>query len=261
MGSHGTIPLTIVAPLPDLCRHMANCIARAEKEVFLATNFWIHSDASTLITNALRELSRRAGARGERVVVKVIYDRGNPRQVYDNHLSVPEKKYTTGKVRLPSAKEIPNIDMQVINYHRPVLGTFHAKFMIVDRRVALVQSSNIQDNDNLEMMVRLEGPIVDSIYDSAVISWGRSFDTPLPMLSSPAASEEGYEAVPEYVNDEDGLSTLLKQHTTKHPHYDPDLLSEVQRVNSALEPSAGESKTQAATKHLSTSLDMAPTSR
>ncbi|GFF12319.1 phospholipase D Active site motif protein [Aspergillus terreus] len=254
MGSHGTIPLTIVAPLPDLCRHMANCIARAEKEVFLATNFWIHSDASTLITNALRELSRRAGARGERAVVKVIYDRGNPRQVYDNHLSVPEKKYTTGKVRLPSAEEIPNIDMQVINYHRPVLGTFHAKFMIVDRREALVQSSNIQDNDNLEMMVRLEGPIVDSIYDTAVISWGRSFDTPLPMLSSPAAGEEGYEAVPEYVNDEDGLSTLLKQHTTKHPHYDPDLLSEVRRVNSALEPSAGESKTQAATKHLNTTI-------
>ncbi|KAL5364539.1 hypothetical protein BJX96DRAFT_168364 [Aspergillus floccosus] len=255
MGSHGTIPLTIVAPLPDLCRHMANCIARAEKEVFLATNFWIHSDASTLITNALCELSRRAGDRGKRVVVKVIYDRGNPRQVYDSHLRVPEKKYITGKVRLPSAEEIPNIDMQVINYHRPVLGTFHAKFMVVDRRIALIQSSNIQDNDNLEMMVRLEGPIVDSIYDTALISWGRSFDTPLPMLSSPAADEGGYEIMYQHFDVEnDGLSTILKQHTTKYPHYDPDLLSEERRVNSALEPSEEESKTQAVTKHLNTSI-------
>ena len=81
MGSNGVVPLTIVAPLPDLCRHMANCIVRAEKEVFLATNYWIFSDASTLITNALRELSRRAGERGEKVVVKVLYDRGDPRQV------------------------------------------------------------------------------------------------------------------------------------------------------------------------------------
>jgi hypothetical protein len=81
MGSNGVVPLTIVAPLPDVCRHMANCIARAEKEVFLATNYWIYSDASTLITNGLKKLSKRAGERGEKVVVKVLYDRGDPRQV------------------------------------------------------------------------------------------------------------------------------------------------------------------------------------
>lgn len=60
---------------------MSNCIARAEKEVFLATNYWQASDASTLITNSLKELSRRAGERGEKAIVKIIYDRGNPKQV------------------------------------------------------------------------------------------------------------------------------------------------------------------------------------
>ena len=173
MGSHGVLPLTIVAPLPDICRHMSNCIARAEREVFLATNFWIHSHASTLVTNAFRELSRRAGQRGTKVVVKVVYDRGAPQQVWENHLNVHEKDFAGEKVKLPAPEEIPNIDLQVINYHRPIFGTFHAKFMIVDRRVALLQSNNIQDNDNLEMMVRLEGPIVDSLYDSALVSWGR----------------------------------------------------------------------------------------
>lgn len=81
LGSTGVLPLTIVAPLPDLCRHLANCIVRAEHEIFLGTNFWIHSDASTLITNAIRELSRRAGERGQKIVMKMIYDRGDPRQV------------------------------------------------------------------------------------------------------------------------------------------------------------------------------------
>lgn len=80
-GSTGVLPLTIVAPLPDLCRHMANCIVRAQHEVFLGTNFWIHSDASTLVTNAIRELSKRAGERGQKIVMKMIYDRGDPRQV------------------------------------------------------------------------------------------------------------------------------------------------------------------------------------
>ncbi|KAI9873321.1 MAG: hypothetical protein M1830_000543 [Pleopsidium flavum] len=81
MGSSGVLPLTIISPLPDICRHMSNCIARAEKEVFLATNYWQSSDASTLITNSLKELSRRAGERGEKAIVKIMYDRGNAKQV------------------------------------------------------------------------------------------------------------------------------------------------------------------------------------
>jgi hypothetical protein len=60
---------------------MSNVIARAEKEVFLATNYWQDSDASKLITNAFKELSRRAGERGQKIIVKVLYDRGNAKQV------------------------------------------------------------------------------------------------------------------------------------------------------------------------------------
>jgi len=81
MASRGVVPLTIIAPLPDLCRHLANCIVRAEHEIFLGTNFWIHSDAATLVTNAIRELSKRAGERGRKVIMKMMYDRGDPRQV------------------------------------------------------------------------------------------------------------------------------------------------------------------------------------
>ena len=84
IGTHGVVPLTIISTLPDINRHTASCIVRAEKEIFLATNFWIHSDASILITNALRELSKRAGERGDKVVVKIIYDRGSVKQVCSN---------------------------------------------------------------------------------------------------------------------------------------------------------------------------------
>ena len=81
MGGTGVVPLSIVAPLPDLCRHLANCIVRAKHEIFLGTNFWIHSDAATLVTNAIRELSKRAGQEGRKVIMKMVYDRGDPRQV------------------------------------------------------------------------------------------------------------------------------------------------------------------------------------
>ncbi|KAH8427395.1 IQ calmodulin-binding motif protein [Aspergillus melleus] len=249
MGSHGIVPLTIVAPLPDLCRHMANCIVRAEKEVFLGTNFWIHSDASTLVTNSLRELSKRAGERGTKVIVKVIYDRGDPRQVCENRLDVPEKKYTSSQVKFPPVEEIPNLDLQVINYHRPIFGTFHAKFMVIDRRVALLQSSNVQDNDNLEMMIRMEGPIVDAIYDTALVSWGKSFDAPLPMLSSPAADAPMPSFDTKFPDEQGGI---LPELTKDDPHYDVDVGQEAQRVNGMVEPREGESRTQAVTRHLNT---------
>ncbi|KAL2008576.1 hypothetical protein VTN00DRAFT_6770 [Thermoascus crustaceus] len=261
MGSCGVLPLTIVAPLPDLCRHVSNCIVRAEKEVFLGTNFWVFSDASTLVTNAFRELSRRAGERGTKVVVKIIYDRGNIRQLSDNRQRVTEKEYTGPKVKLPPPEDIPNIDLEIINYHRPMLGTFHAKFMIVDRRIALLQSSNIQDNDNLEMMVQVEGPIVNSFYDMAIISWEKPFDPPLPMLESPAADAPPPTFSTQQTTQEtdENENKPPPEHTTKDPHYDPDIILEARRVNGTLEPRGNETRTEAVTRHLNTTLQPSTT--
>jgi len=36
------------------------------------------------------------------------------------------------------------VDLQVISFHRFALGTFHSKFMIVDRQMACVASNNIE---------------------------------------------------------------------------------------------------------------------
>lgn len=83
IGSTGVVPFVVIGPLNDICRHMSNLIVRAEKEVLLATNYWMASGASTLITDALRELSRRQGERGsgKKLPVKIMYDRGDIKQV------------------------------------------------------------------------------------------------------------------------------------------------------------------------------------
>ncbi|KAH8701565.1 IQ calmodulin-binding motif protein [Talaromyces proteolyticus] len=263
MGSSGVVPLTIISTLPDINRHTANCIVRAKKEVFLATNFWIHSDASMIITNALRELSRRAGERGERVVVKIIYDRGSLKQLYENHQHVSPAEWTGSKVQLPAPEEIPNIDMEVINYHRPMLGTFHAKLCVIDRKIGLLQSNNVQDNDNLEMMSHLEGPIVDAMYDLLLISWNKHFNPPLPMIGSPAAGSVAtlsLQDVPEFIPsknlDSPSFITLrpekevMLESTSKDPHYDSNLYEEAKRVNSQLNPSEGETGRDATARHL-----------
>ena len=93
MGSHGTIPLTVIAPLADIVRHMSNLIVRAEREVILITCSWSPSVGSHLISDALKELSVRAGRRQERVVVKVMYDKAGPAQMMNPRQHVKPDVY------------------------------------------------------------------------------------------------------------------------------------------------------------------------
>jgi phosphatidylserine/phosphatidylglycerophosphate/cardiolipin synthase-like enzyme len=166
MGSYGSIPLSVIAPRVDLVRHMSNTIVRAKKEVLFATCSWSPSDAQKLICDALKELSRRAGARGERVVVKSICDKASAKQFINNHQKASPDVYSGKKIQLPKPDEVSNLDMEICSFHVPLLGTLHAKFMVVDRQIGIVESNNIEDNPNIETITHFEGPIVDSLYDS-----------------------------------------------------------------------------------------------
>ena len=229
--------------------------------MFLATNFWMDSDATRLITDSLKELSKRSQARGEKAVVKVLYDRGSIKQVIKNHYEVPIKEYTGEKVRLPHPDEVPGISLQVINFHRPAVGTFHSKFMVVDRKYGVLCSNNIQDNDNVEMGVCLEGPIVDSLYDVCLISWNNALDPHLPSHNTPAVKgglptfndpsfhnifnqdgtlnvpEAGQAKNPQEVVAEGKEHSGLPMHLPGDPHYDDNLAGEVLRMQAALTPS------------------------
>lgn len=103
-----------------------------------------------------------------------------------------EPEWTAPEVKLPKASEMPWLDFELVNYHHPMLGTFHAKYMVVDRRVALLNSNNIQDRCNVEMMCHFEGPVVDSMYDMALVSWHLALDPQLPLIGKETTgSDEG----------------------------------------------------------------------
>jgi phosphatidylserine/phosphatidylglycerophosphate/cardiolipin synthase-like enzyme len=149
--------------LADIIQHCSNMIVRAEREVFFITCSWSPSVAQRLVKAALIELSRRAGERGQRVVVKMMYDKAAAANIIDAHQLVKSAASSGEKIQLPKPEEIPNIDLEIISLHKLVLGTLHAKFCVVDRKAAAIMSNNMEDNDNVEMMIRVEGPIVDSI--------------------------------------------------------------------------------------------------
>ncbi|WVQ99684.1 hypothetical protein IAU59_006823 [Kwoniella sp. CBS 9459] len=184
LGSTTTMPLSIISLIPDIMQHYRDVIVRAEKEIFLATNYWQPSNSVNTVSQALRDLSARVIKAGRpKVIVKIMYDRGSWEQLWNAH--APVKPNEWAPLDLPTEQDVPGLDMEVINFHRVLLGTFHAKFLIADRKVALINSNNIQDRPNLELMTHLEGPIVDAFYEVALHSWWNKLDPPLPCMSEP----------------------------------------------------------------------------
>ncbi|GMK55205.1 hypothetical protein CspeluHIS016_0202610 [Cutaneotrichosporon spelunceum] len=184
LGSTTTMPLSIISLIPDIMKHYRDVIVRAQHEVFLATNYWQPSDSVNTVTESLKELSARVQKEGRpKVVVKVMYDRGSWEHLWNAHAPVQPSVYT--KLDLPDPKDVPGLHIQVINFHKVLLGTFHVKFLIVDRKVVLLNSCNIQDRPNLEMMTHLEGPVVDSFYDVALHCWYNKLEPPLPCVTKP----------------------------------------------------------------------------
>lgn len=215
LATTGIVPCSIFSTGPDIIEHYCDCIVAARREVILLTNYWQGGKNVNRIADALRELNKRVQERVkqgsttatdekkdlpvgtsttqakplDKIIVKVMWDRG-PQTLADLfrcRKPVPPSMWESNG--LPRKDEIPYLDMEILNYHRPLMGTFHAKLLLVDRQVALINSNNIQDRPNVEACTRLEGDIVNSIYDHALISWGNALQPPLPCLGTPSPKE------------------------------------------------------------------------
>lgn len=80
----------------------------------MATNYWQPSNSVNKISSALMDLSKLVGERKqkEKIVVKIMWDRGQFTQLIDNHPFVTLEGMEA--LDLPRPDEIPNIDLQVI---------------------------------------------------------------------------------------------------------------------------------------------------
>ena len=147
-------------------------------------------------------------------------DAANIRNVLQSRYD--RKPSTWSKIGIPHEK-LDNIDLDLVvasldlfliqNYHVAPLGTFHSKFAIIDRQIALVNSNNINIRSNVEMMCQFEGDIVNSLYDTFLISWGTPISDPpgLPCLTTPATSNRKF-----YFGDRQASSRKSQDGTPEH---------------------------------------------
>lgn len=222
-ASSGVITLTVLSVIPDIMRHYHDIIVAAQKEVLIATNAWEMGQSVELVTSAFTELNKRAGETGRKVVVKILMDAITLKNAIQPR--VPHAPDTWTKIGMPKPEEIPNLQVEIVNYHVAPLGTFHSKFMVADRQIGLINSNNINIRSNVEMMCRVEGDIVNSLYDTFWISWGRSLPNPpgLPCISTPAEPHREFYFASTHKGDPDQdqklPASLVDQLKSNEAHY------------------------------------------
>lgn len=170
--------------------HYYQVIVHAQKEVLFATCWWLKGEISNMMIKALRDLSKRANEEKRTVIVKLMFDQLTKENITHSHGIVPPNKWSLWNI--PPPDELPFISMEINCYHRMIMGTFHPKFLVVDRKVALLNSNNIYDRPNLEMMVHYEGDIVNSFYDTFLISWSIPFQPNLVCLKEEAPAYQDF---------------------------------------------------------------------
>jgi hypothetical protein len=119
------------------------------------------------------------------------------------------------------------------------------------------------------MMTHFEGPIVDSLYDTCLLSWHELLDPQFPCISTPNSTQSITFSDPEYLSlFKDGNTPSaglpkqtsdkeekLKENTPSDPQYDKSIAGEFLRMRDSLRPTGSESHLQLVNKHLNVSTD------
>jgi phosphatidylserine/phosphatidylglycerophosphate/cardiolipin synthase-like enzyme len=145
---------------------LQSSIEAAEHELVLITCFWASSASLQTLIQSLRRLSDRIHSSGK-PPVKVF--------IGFSSLSITQKLFQTSsskgrlyppiewekKLGMPSAEELPGLDITIKSIFVRPFSVMHPKFVIIDRKVAWLPSCNISWETWFEGAVVLSGPIVE----------------------------------------------------------------------------------------------------
>lgn len=191
IGTSGVIPLTIISTIPDIMRYFYSAIVHAQKEILFATCWWEKGETAEMMCSALRDLNKRAAQERRKVVVKFMFDHFRPANITHSHAIVPLDKWA--HYNIPTTDELPHISLEINTSHRLIMGASHVKFLVVDRKIALLNSNNIYDRPNFEMMVHYEGDVVNAFYDIFIISWSIPFKPDLVCLQDETPAYQDFQ--------------------------------------------------------------------
>ncbi|CAM6053937.1 unnamed protein product [Sphagnum tenellum] len=106
------------------------------------------------------------------VVVKILVDNGKKGNLtVKNNVRIIEKEQWRDELGLTFDGVLLGENVTAKSIHIPVVGTMHAKFLVVDGKRCVVSSNNVQDRPNTEMSVVMDGDICKGLRDVFYKLW------------------------------------------------------------------------------------------
>jgi hypothetical protein len=124
--------------------YLTDLLVQAQSEVLFSTCFWAVSPSLSLLHDALIALNGRGIRNGRRIAVRIMFSSYSFRQKFLSFSGTRIwKSNTWTKLGLPAASKLENLDITVFSRFKKPFGVMHAKFLIIDRAVVVMPSSNI----------------------------------------------------------------------------------------------------------------------
>ncbi|KAG9512509.1 hypothetical protein KCV07_g9407, partial [Aureobasidium melanogenum] len=152
----------------------------ANEELILVTCFWATSATQKLVNDVLKTLSDKGISKGRKIRVRICFSSSSilqkllHPQTLNGKVYPPESWQST--LNLPHPDQLQGLDMQVKSIFLFPFSVMHPKFIIVDRKMAVLPSCNVSWEDWFEGAVTLTGPVVSCFVDFWKEFWAQQED-------------------------------------------------------------------------------------
>lgn len=152
----------------------------ANEELVLVTCFWATSATQKLVNDALKALSEKGISEDRKIRVRICFSSSSilqkllHPQTLNGKVYPPETWQST--LSLPHPDQLQGLDMQVKSIFLLPFSVMHPKFIIVDRKMAILPSCNVSWEDWFEGAVTLTGPVVSCFVDFWKEFWAQQED-------------------------------------------------------------------------------------
>ncbi|KAF1829074.1 phospholipase D/nuclease [Decorospora gaudefroyi] len=197
-----------------------------DHELILVTCFWARSQSLQRLNDILRTLSEKAVRRGtEKIRVRLCFSSSSIFQKLFHNQSLTGKTYPSSawvkKLGLPDPSELNGLDIKIKSIFILPFSVMHPKFIIIDRKTAVLPSCNISWEEWFEGAITVTGPVVEQFLKFYRAFWERRQDPATTLNAADNALVESRGALKAFaqLSARDVHTIFLPSPHRRHPRF------------------------------------------
>jgi phosphatidylserine/phosphatidylglycerophosphate/cardiolipin synthase-like enzyme len=195
-------------------------------ELILVTCFWARSATLETLNGVLRRLSDKAVRRGtEKIRIRLCFSSSSIFQKLFHAQTLTGTTYPSSvwvkKLGLPDPSELNGLDIKIKSIFILPFSVMHPKFIIVDRKTAVLPSCNISWEEWYEGAVTLSGPVVEQFLKFYRTFWERRTDAASTLNATDTAAVKLHDALKSsaQLSVRDVHTVFLPSPHRRNPHF------------------------------------------